>query len=64
LTERRSCYRRNQRYRLDKDAVTLFWAGSESDYSGMISDHGGYYKMINDFMDNLADIADAIPAGK
>jgi len=50
--------------RVDKDAVTLFWAGSEPDYSGMIGDHGGYYKMLNALMDNLADIADAIPAGK
>lgn len=50
--------------RVDKDAVTFFWAGSESDYSGMISDHGGYYKMLNSLMDDLADIADAIPAAR
>jgi len=52
---------RCQYIRVDKDAVMLFWAGSESDYSGMISDHGGYYKMINALMGDLADIADAIP---
>ena len=50
--------------RVDKDAVTFLWSGSETDYSGMMSDHGGYYKMINAVLDNLADIADAIPAGK
>jgi len=50
--------------RVDEAAVTLFWAGSETDYSGMISDHKGYYRMLNDFMDDLADIADAIPAQK
>lgn len=55
---------RSQYIRLDRDAVVFLWAGSESDYSGMIRDHGDYYKMINDLMDNLADIADAIPAGK
>jgi len=48
--------------RVDNAAVTFFWAGSETDYSGMISDHGGYYKMVNDLMDDLADIADAISA--
>jgi hypothetical protein len=55
---------RSQYIRLDPDVVTLFWAGSETDYSGMIRDHGDYYRMINDLMDDLADIADAIPAGK
>jgi hypothetical protein len=50
--------------RLDADAVSLFWAGSETDYSGMIRDHGDYYRMLNDLMDDLADIADAVPAGK
>jgi len=52
---------RSQYIRLDADAVTLFWSGSETDYSGMIRDHGDYFKMLNDFMDDLADIADAIP---
>ncbi|HXB54776.1 MAG TPA: hypothetical protein VN461_08340 [Vicinamibacteria bacterium] len=52
---------RCQYIRLDDDAVSFFWAGSETDYSGMIRDHGGYYKMINSIMDDLADIADAIP---
>ena len=53
---------RSQYIRLDADAVTLFWAGSERDYSGMITDHGDYFKMLNDFMDDLADIADAVTA--
>ena len=53
---------RSQYIRLDADAVTLFWAGSERDYSGMIRDHGDYFRMLNDLMDDLADIADAIPA--
>jgi hypothetical protein len=52
---------RCQYIRLDDSAVSFFWAGSETDYSGMIGDHGGYYKMINAIMDDLADIADAIP---
>ena len=55
---------RGEYIRVDGDAVTLLWAGSETDYSGMISDHGGYYKMLNAMMDDLADIADAIPSGQ
>jgi hypothetical protein len=51
---------RSQYIRVDADAVTLLWAGSERDYSGMINDHGDYYRMLNDMMDDLADIADAI----
>jgi hypothetical protein len=47
--------------RVDGDAVTFLWSGSETDYSGMINDHGGYSKMLNAIMDDLADIADAIP---
>ena len=52
---------RTQYIRLDGEAVTLFFAGSETDYGGMIRDHGDYFKMLNDWMDDLADIADAIP---
>src|SRR5688572_3590399 len=48
--------------RLDKDSVAFFFAGTELDYSGLIRDHGDYFKMLNDLMDNLADIADAVPA--
>jgi len=55
---------RGEYIRVDGDAVALLWAGSETDYSGMISDHGGYYKMLNDMMDDLADIAGAIPPGQ
>ena len=52
---------RGQYVRVDNDAVSFLWAGTETDYSGMIMDHGGYYKMINSILDDLADIADAIP---
>ena len=52
---------RCQYIRLDKEAVTFAWAGQENDYSGMIMDHGGYEKMLNAIMDDLADIADSIP---
>lgn len=48
--------------RLDEDAVTFFFAGTELDYSALIRDHGDYFTMLNDLMDNLADLADAIPA--
>jgi hypothetical protein len=51
---------RSQYIRLDGDAVTLLWSGSERDYSGMINDHGDYFRMLNAFMDDLADIADAV----
>jgi hypothetical protein len=53
---------RTQYIRLDGDAVTFFFAGSETDYSGMMRDHGGFDRLLNDIMDDLADIADAIPA--
>ena len=52
---------RGEYIRVDGDAVTFLWSGSETDYSGMIMDHGGYAKMLNAIMDDLADIADAIP---
>ncbi len=47
--------------RVDNEAVSLFWAGQEKDFSQMINDHGDYYLMLNAFLDDLADIADAIP---
>jgi len=53
---------RNEYIRTDRDAVSFFFAGTEVEYSGMIRDHGDYFKMLNDLMDDLADIADAIPA--
>ncbi|MBL8518935.1 MAG: hypothetical protein JNM76_18390 [Betaproteobacteria bacterium] len=53
---------RTQYIRVDGETVTFFFSGSETDYSGMIRDHGDYFKMLNDVMDNLADLADAIPA--
>lgn len=55
---------RSEYVRLDQDAVTFFWAGSETDYGGMIRDHGDIFKMFNDLMDTLADIADKAAAGK
>ena len=42
-------------------AVSFFFAGNETEYSGLIRDHGDYFKMLNDLMDDLADVADAIP---
>ncbi len=48
--------------RVDSEAVSLFWAGHEKDFSQMINDHGGYNKMLNAFLDDLSDIADAIPS--
>lgn len=53
---------RCQYIRVDPDAVTFLWSGSETDYSGMMMDHGGYAKMLNGIIDDLADIADAIPS--
>jgi hypothetical protein len=47
--------------RVDGEAVSLFWAGQEVDFSRLINDHGGYYDMLRAFMNDLADIADAIP---
>lgn len=55
---------RTQYIRLDAETVTFFWAGSETDYSGMIRDHGDYFQMLNDLMENLADIADLAPDAK
>jgi hypothetical protein len=58
---------KNLRYeyiRVDRDAVAFYFAGTELDYSGLIRDHGDYFKMLNDLMDDLADIADAIPTAR
>jgi hypothetical protein len=51
---------RDEHIRSDQDAVSFFFAGTELDYSALIRDHGDYFKMLNDLMDDLADIADAI----
>jgi hypothetical protein len=51
---------RDEYIRLDQDAVSFFFAGTELDYSSLIRNHGDYYKMLNDLMDDLADIADAV----
>ena len=51
---------RDEYIRLDQATVCFFFAGSELEYSGLIRDHGDYFKMLNDLMDDLADIADAI----
>ncbi len=53
---------RNEYVRLDRDAASVFFAGTEAEYSGMIRDHGDYFKMLNDLMDDLADLADLVPA--
>ncbi len=58
---------KNLRYeyiRVDQDTVAFYFAGTELDYSGLIRDHGDYFKMLNDLLDDLADIADAIPAAR
>lgn len=51
---------RDEYIRLDRDEVSFFFAGSEMEYSSLIRNHGDYYKMLNDLMDDLADIADAV----
>ena len=48
----------------DRAKVSFFFAGSELEYSQLIRNHGDYFKMLNDLMENLADIADAIPSGR
>jgi len=53
---------RNEYIRLDQATASFFFAGTETEYSGMIRDHGDYFKMLNDLMDDLADLADAVPA--
>jgi hypothetical protein len=52
---------RNEYVRSDGETVSFFFAGNETEYSGLIRDHGDYYKMLNDLMDDLADVANAIP---
>ncbi len=55
---------RDEYIRVDRDAVSFFFAGTEVDYGGLIRSHGDYFKMLNDLMDDLADIADAIPTAR
>src|SRR6266849_6147331 len=52
---------RDEYIRVDQDTVSFFFAGTEVDYGGLIRNHGDYFKMLNDLMDDLADLADAIP---
>jgi hypothetical protein len=52
---------RDEYIRVDRDTVSFFFAGTEVDYGGLIRNHGDYFKMLNDLMDDLADIAEAIP---
>jgi hypothetical protein len=47
--------------RVDERTVGIYWSGQETDYSAMIRDHGGYWKMVNAWLDDLADVADALP---
>jgi hypothetical protein len=46
--------------RVDSDAVTFIFSGTETDYSGMINEHTSYYELINEVMNTIADIADLI----
>jgi hypothetical protein len=55
---------RDQYIMLDDATVTLLFAGTELEYSQLIRNHGDYYKMLNALMDDLADIADAVPAAR
>lgn len=51
---------RDEYLRLDRDNVSFFFAGTEVEFSALIRDHGDYFRMLNDLMDDLADIADAV----
>jgi hypothetical protein len=52
---------RSQYIRLDRDAVTFLFAGSENEYSGMIRNFDGSAEtLVNGIMDALADIADEV----
>jgi hypothetical protein len=55
---------RDEYLRVDRDAASFFFAGSEVEYSSLIRNHGNYFKMLNDLMDDLADLADAVPAAR
>jgi hypothetical protein len=43
-------------------AIVAYARFNEMEYGGLLRDDGDYFKMLNDLMDDLADIADAIPA--
>jgi len=51
---------RSQYIRLDADAATFMFAGSETEWSSTIREHGTYDQLINTIMDTLADIADLV----
>lgn len=51
---------RSQYIRVDDDAVSFIFAGSETDWSAEIREEGGYGALINSVVDSLADIADEI----
>jgi hypothetical protein len=51
---------RSQYIRIDGDAVTFIFAGSERDWSAEISERGGYPQYINDIVDILGKLADKI----
>lgn len=53
-----------QYLRLDTNSVAVFFAGTELEYTSLIRNHGDYFRMLNDLMDDVADIADAIPAAR
>jgi len=52
---------RSQYIRVDENAVTFLFAGSENEYSGMIRNADGLPNLTNAIMDSLAEIANAIP---
>lgn len=51
---------RSEYIRVDENAVTFIFAGSEGDWSAEIRERGGYAEYVNDIVDILAKIADKI----
>jgi hypothetical protein len=49
---------RSQYVRADEWAVTFMFAGTETDWSAMIREHGSYDRLVNAIMDAVTGIAD------
>ncbi|MGH7263624.1 MAG: hypothetical protein ACREMB_02065 [Candidatus Rokuibacteriota bacterium] len=49
---------RSQYVRADEWAVTFLFAGTETDWSAMIREHGSYDRLVNSIMDAVTGIAD------
>jgi hypothetical protein len=49
---------RSQYLRIDDETASLYFAGNENEYAGLINRHGNYYQMVNDLTELLADLAD------